>query len=139
MPSSAIMALVRPYSPGGKSIDGESFRMGDLGSKRVNISTESLTRYSTTDGNDVEGAGRKPVVANMEDMALKALHVDDDPSLNPWTFRMFVLGKKYHLYAVWPRASTNAAIQDWGYPHSDRLSRLFSCSSRSQSRSRSSS
>ncbi|KAJ9137170.1 OPT superfamily oligopeptide transporter [Pleurostoma richardsiae] len=28
----------------------------------------------------------------MEDIALKTLHVDDDPTLSPWTFRMFLLG-----------------------------------------------
>ena len=90
------MALVRPYSPGSKSSSDESFRMEDLGSKRVNTSTESLRRYSTTDGHDAEGVGRQPVVANMEDMALKALHVDDDPTLNPWTFRMFILGARWN-------------------------------------------
>lgn len=31
-------------------------------------------------------------VDNMEDIALYALHVDDDPSLNPWTFRTWFLG-----------------------------------------------
>jgi hypothetical protein len=41
---------------------------------------------------DEELAAPPKVVANMEDIALKALHVDDDPSLNPWTFRMFFLG-----------------------------------------------
>lgn len=41
---------------------------------------------------DVERVGPEPVVANMEEMALKALHVDDDPTLNPWTFRVFFLG-----------------------------------------------
>ena len=53
-------------------------------------STDSLVRYETT---DVELAGRQPVVANMEEIALKALHVDDDPLLNPWSFRMFFLGR----------------------------------------------
>jgi hypothetical protein len=51
-------------------------------------STVRLVRYET---NDVE-ASNEPVVANMETIALKALHVDDDPTLNPWTFRMFALG-----------------------------------------------
>lgn len=40
------------------------------------------------------------VVANMEDIALKALHIDDDPSLNPWTFRMFFLGTFAVLFLV---------------------------------------
>ena len=42
--------------------------------------------------NDVERVGSEPLVANMEEIALKALHVDDNPTLNPWTFRVFFLG-----------------------------------------------
>jgi hypothetical protein len=42
---------------------------------------------------DAEGFGKEVVEARMEDIALKALHIDDDPSLNPWTLRMFVLGR----------------------------------------------
>lgn len=53
-------------------------------------STESLVRYETW---DAEKNGEQEVVANMETIALKALHVDDDPTLNPWTFRMFFLGE----------------------------------------------
>lgn len=41
---------------------------------------------------DVESAETESVNANMETVALKALHVDDDPTLNPWTFRVFFLG-----------------------------------------------
>ncbi|KAF1992314.1 OPT superfamily oligopeptide transporter [Aulographum hederae CBS 113979] len=41
---------------------------------------------------EVNSSESKEVVANMEDIALKALHVDDDPTLDPWTFRMFFLG-----------------------------------------------
>jgi hypothetical protein len=54
------------------------------------FSTESLVRYETRDSE----RAAEPVVANMETIALKALHVDDDSSLNPWTFRMFFLGTK---------------------------------------------
>jgi hypothetical protein len=50
------------------------------------LSTESLVRY------DSEMAGQEPIVANKEIIALKALHIDDDPSLNPWTLRMSLLG-----------------------------------------------
>lgn len=34
---------------------------------------------------------------NMEQIALKALHVDDDPTLNPWTFRVFFIGWPFHF------------------------------------------
>lgn len=57
-------------------------------------SSTEIIRENSMDSvdNDVERAGPKPVVANMEEIALKALHVDDDPTLNPWTFRVFFLG-----------------------------------------------
>lgn len=32
------------------------------------------------------------MVDNMEEIALYALHTEDDPSLNPWTFRTWFLG-----------------------------------------------
>ena len=31
-------------------------------------------------------------VATAEDLVTQVIHVEDDPSLNPWTFRMFFLG-----------------------------------------------
>ncbi|KAH7379849.1 OPT oligopeptide transporter protein-domain-containing protein [Cadophora sp. MPI-SDFR-AT-0126] len=56
-------------------------------------STENLVRVSESVSRDAErGAGEPRVVANMEEIALKALHIDDDPTLNPWTFRMFLIG-----------------------------------------------
>ena len=56
-------------------------------------STEITRERSLTSiRNDVEHVGLEPLVANMEEMALKALHVDDDPTLNAWTFRVFFLG-----------------------------------------------
>ncbi len=90
------MAPVRPPSASGESINGFTYRMDDLGKtddygmKAWNASTDSLTRAETD--LDVENRTRKKEQASMEDVALKALHVDDDPTLNPWTFRMFVLG-----------------------------------------------
>jgi hypothetical protein len=41
-------------------------------------------------GKDMTAAEK---VDNMEEIALYALHVEDDPSLNPWTFRMWFLGE----------------------------------------------
>lgn len=55
-------------------------------------SVKSTENLIPSESQDFEKAD-KPVVANMEEIALKALHVDDDPTLNPWTFRMFFLGK----------------------------------------------
>jgi len=56
--------------------------------EKIMLGTESLVRYKTRDSE----RAAEPLVANMETIALKALHVDDDSSLNPWTFRMLFLG-----------------------------------------------
>ena len=84
VPESIDMINMNTASTTSLEIDDKmSFRK-----ETAHASTESLVRYET---NDVE-ASNEPVVANMETIALKALHVDDDPTLNPWTFRMFALG-----------------------------------------------
>lgn len=41
---------------------------------------------------DAESLEAESINASMETVALKALHVDDDATLNPWTFRVFFLG-----------------------------------------------
>lgn len=40
---------------------------------------------------DTEGQSQEVVEARMEDIAVKALSTDDDPTLNPWTFRAFFM------------------------------------------------
>lgn len=72
----------------------EESRMDELRKEYSYASSVEITREKslTSIRNDVERVGPEPLVANMEEMALKALHVDDDPTLNPWTFRVFFLG-----------------------------------------------
>lgn len=72
----------------------EENRMDELRKEYSYASSVEITREKslTSIRNDVERVGPEPLVANMEEMALKALHVDDDPTLNPWTFRVFFLG-----------------------------------------------
>ncbi|KAF5120861.1 hypothetical protein E5D57_013197 [Metarhizium anisopliae] len=36
---------------------------------------------------------RPDSINSVDDLVTKVLHVDDDPSLNPWTFRMWFIGK----------------------------------------------
>lgn len=49
---------------------------------------------------------------NMEEIALKALHVDDDPTLNPWTFRVFFIGWSPPIAACWTLVSDCLQKQD---------------------------
>jgi hypothetical protein len=53
-------------------------------------------RYISNDEESLhigKGMTASEKVDNMEEIALYALHVEDDRSLNPWTFRMWFLGK----------------------------------------------
>lgn len=42
--------------------------------------------------------GKIGVLENAEDIVTHVIHVDDDPTLSPWTFRMFFIGKLALLY-----------------------------------------
>ena len=95
-------------------------------------SQETLVRYE----GDSELAGSEPVVANTEEIALKALHTDDDPSLNPWTFRMYFLGA-YILPCI--QSLLLFSLQDLDYLLSVQHWPQSSCSNHNQSASRSSS
>jgi hypothetical protein len=48
---------------------------------------------------DEEGKlGGEGAVETNEDLVTRVIHVEDDPSLNPWTFRVFFLGTANHLF-----------------------------------------
>jgi hypothetical protein len=51
---------------------------------------EKFLRY---DG--VGALSRPSSVDSLNNIVTKALHADDDPSLNPWTFRMWFIGEYY--------------------------------------------
>ena len=55
--------------------------------------TDDLPAY---DGEDDFDRGRIKSVSTPADIVTSVLHVDDDPSINPWTFRMFFLGEYCH-------------------------------------------
>jgi hypothetical protein len=42
--------------------------------------------------------GGEGAVETNEDLVTRVIHVEDDPSLNPWTFRVFFLGTANHLF-----------------------------------------
>lgn len=97
------MARDRLSSPSGtQSSVIEENGMDELRKDYSYTSSAEISREKslTSIRSDVERVGPEPVVANMEEMALKALHVDDDPTLNPWTFRVFFLGL-HHPFARW--------------------------------------
>ena len=57
-------------------------------------------RYVPTDEESYQigkGMTAAEKVDNMEEIALYALHVDDDVSLNPWTMRTWFLGRPTNI------------------------------------------
>jgi hypothetical protein len=77
-----------------------------------------LPPYHDAADADAEAAFRDGNVKNdldtAEDIVTTVIHVDDDPSLNPWTFRMFFIGKKIESR----RTSKSNGIQGSVYPPS---------------------
>lgn len=58
-------------------------------SKETNLEKVATPSESLED----DDSPQAPLVATMKDIATRALHLDDDPTLNPWTFRMWFIGK----------------------------------------------
>lgn len=63
-------------------------------SSSTSIKEKTVVRETVKDvSTEEEGWDKSKGAPNMEQIALKALHVDDDPTLNPWTFRVFFIGE----------------------------------------------
>lgn len=57
---------------------------------------EKGIRDTTTPAYDAESnesLGDGKVLESAEDIVTHVIHVEDDPSLSPWTFRMFFIGE----------------------------------------------
>ena len=67
-------------------------------SSSLGFSDEKGAEIHATPAFDVEsgdGKGKLPV-STAEDLVTNILHVDDDPTLNPWTFRMWFIGELFY-------------------------------------------
>lgn len=74
-----------PYSP----TVGEKGDIKDVPGDQTSIREIPLPPYD-----DAEGLGDKPgPLETAEEIVTHVIHVDDDPTLSPWTFRMFFIGK----------------------------------------------
>ena len=52
-----------------------------------------LPTYQYHDTEAAIGEGEIGTLETAEDIVTTVIHVDDDPTLNPWTFRMFFIGE----------------------------------------------
>lgn len=74
-----------PYS----TTVGEKGDIKGVSGEKTSIHEIPLPAYD-----DAEGLGDKPgPLETAEEIVTHVIHVDDDPTLNPWTFRMFFIGE----------------------------------------------
>lgn len=111
------MAPDRPSSPNERQsgeVDHEV--VTELGKNHVELSSSTVEPPAVetssekkvfTQVSDFEPGETESIVANTEEIALKALHVDDDPTLNPWTFRVFFLGRSRCATPSWENSDSN--------------------------------
>lgn len=62
-----------------------------LNEKQEDSKTSEKNPYSNADVESTSGSDTT-VLQNERDIVTHVISVDDDPSLNPWTFRSFFLG-----------------------------------------------
>lgn len=65
---------------------------GDM-NKVASIQEVPLPYYDDAEALSKENAAP---LATAEEIVTHVIHVDDDATLNPWTFRMFFIGEPFH-------------------------------------------
>lgn len=65
----------------------------DSGDKTAGAGFRELPEYHLHDTEAAIGEGEIGNLESAEDIVTTVIHVDDDPTLSPWTFRMFFIGE----------------------------------------------
>ena len=77
-----------------------------------------LPQYHYHDTEAAIGEGEIGALETAEDIVTTVIHVDDDPTINPWTFRMFFIGEFLRQVTHWvvlqtkPGGSNVNSMQD---------------------------
>lgn len=79
----------KPYTTG-VDIDSSS---KDSTDKAHEAGIRELPAYHYHDTEAAIGEGEIGALETAEDIVTTVIHVDDDPTINPWTFRMFFIGE----------------------------------------------
>jgi hypothetical protein len=90
-------ALVQEKTPMGASTSldnslNDSRRSKESLSKAQEAGVHELPIYTANDAEAI-GEGHIGALETAEDIVTTVIHVDDDPNINPWTFRMFFIGQ----------------------------------------------
>jgi hypothetical protein len=73
-----------------KKTYGISTSVDSKGSEKGGIDAVPPTYH---DSEAAIGEGEIGALETAEDIVTQVIHTDDDPTINPWTFRMFFIGK----------------------------------------------
>jgi hypothetical protein len=72
------------------SADTPSYPKGEKESLSEEASVKVIPLYDDPEALDEGSIG---ALESAEDIVTQVIHVDDDPTMNPWTFRMFFVGE----------------------------------------------
>jgi hypothetical protein len=84
-------SLVERESSAGVESEKSGEKGGDM-KKVPSIREVPLPYYDDAEALSKENAAP---IATAEEIVTHVIHVDDDPTLNPWTFRMFFIGEPF--------------------------------------------
>jgi hypothetical protein len=72
-------------------------------SKAQEAGVLGVPTYHYHDTEAAIGEGEIGALETAEDIVTTVIHVDDDPTINPWTFRMFFIGEFLNHTPKWKR------------------------------------
>ena len=93
----------KPYT---SSADVDEKSSGELRSSKNSLgkaneaAVQELPAYHYHDTEAAIGEGEIGALETAEDIVTTVIHVDDDPTINPWTFRMFFIGMSHQKRSV---------------------------------------
>lgn len=83
----------RGEASSGSSKDNNWRQDGDSKSISAGVTELQNEPAPTFDEDDANHFGEAIVITDAKELVTHVLHVDDDPTMNPWTFRAFFLGR----------------------------------------------
>lgn len=105
--------LAQPFDDGVDEMVIASGKSGEKGGVFVSLKPTDSTERSSENVTDSEQGGAAPayayevenmahdksghIVVETSELGITVLKVDDDPTLNPWTFRTFFLGRPTYI------------------------------------------
>lgn len=78
------------------SAEVNSEKFGEKGGEKDQVPSIHEVPLPIYDDAEALSKGTAAPLQTAEEIVTQVIHVDDDPTLNPWTFRMFFIGEPFH-------------------------------------------